>query len=161
MNTICYSGDTAVIGQSGHRSCDNWTDVRWKDYADFTKSAFLFGSFSLTHTHSLPVLQCRILSQARPQARNTLSPRGLRVRRPHAPPPQPVTWLFQWCSSLRGSLSEPRFSHTDNPPSAEPLNTSGPWDCGGHKRHSCHGDLSLYPVCVCLCTRVLEWVYAC
>lgn len=50
MNTICYSGDTAVIGQSGHRSCDNWTDVRWKDYADFTKSAFLFGSSSLTHT---------------------------------------------------------------------------------------------------------------
>lgn len=83
---------------------------------------------------SSPVLQCRILSQARPSARNTRSPRGLSVRRPSRCPPQPVTWESQRCSSLRGSRSEHRFSHTDTPPSAEPLNTSGPWDCGGQQR---------------------------
>lgn len=54
MNAICYPSDAAVIGQSGRRSCDNWTDVRWKDYANVLTSAFLFQPFSLysTHTHT-------------------------------------------------------------------------------------------------------------
>lgn len=34
MDTICYPSDAAVIGQLGHHSCDNWTDVRWMDYAN-------------------------------------------------------------------------------------------------------------------------------
>lgn len=51
MNTICYPGDAAVIGQSGHRSYDNWTDVQWKDYANVPISY----SRHLTHTDTLPI----------------------------------------------------------------------------------------------------------
>lgn len=64
MSTICYPSDAAVIGQSGHRSWDNWADV-WLEglcksmpYRDLQSAFFLFFPHHLT-IHSSPIVLTR------------------------------------------------------------------------------------------------------
>lgn len=84
-----------------------------------------------TATYLLPVLQLRIRMLALPHVRNTRSPRGLRMSLPFrpSPPPHPVTSGSQRCNRRRGSGPSSLSPHTHTRPSAEPLNSRGPWDC--------------------------------
>lgn len=88
-----------------------------------------------------PVLQSSTRILDLPLARKMWPPRALSLNLPVTSSTllHPVTSDPHCCSWFRGAAAPSRTSHTHTPPSVEPLNTRGPWDCGDRGDHCLRG----------------------
>lgn len=108
-----------------------------------------------------PVLQLRTRILDLPLARKMWSPRALSLSLPVTSSTllHPVTSDPHCCSWFRRSSALSHTSHTHTLPSFEPLNTSGPWDCGEREDHS--WNMKAYQWCPLLWIRASAKCHKC